>query len=48
MWELCALFGEAPSILPERLSGLLLALAEVPQVAGADVGPLEVSLENSN
>ena len=46
VWDLCALFGEALSVLSERFSRFLLALAEVPQIARVDVGPLEVSLEH--
>jgi len=44
--ELRALLGEASSILLERFSTFLLALAEVPRIAGADVGLLEVSLKH--
>ena len=44
--ELCALICEASSIISEGFSRFLLALAEVPRIAGADVGPLEVSLEH--
>ena len=43
--ELRALLGEASSILSERFSSFLLAFAEIPQVAGADVGSFEISLE---
>jgi hypothetical protein len=46
VWEICALLGEASSVLSERFSRFLLALAEVPQIARADVGPLEISLEH--
>jgi hypothetical protein len=40
------LFGEASSVLPERFSTFLLALAKVSRIAKADVGLLEVSLEH--
>ena len=46
MRELRALFGEASSVLLERFSRFLLALAEVPRIAEADIGSLEVSLEH--
>jgi len=46
VWELHVLLGEASSILVEGFPRLLLALAEIPQIAGADVGSLEVPLEN--
>jgi hypothetical protein len=48
LWELCALLREALSVLSKRFSSFLLTIAEVPQVARADVGPLEISLEHSN
>jgi hypothetical protein len=48
VWELCALLGEASGVLSERFSSFLLTLAEIPRVAGADVGSLEISLEHSN
>ena len=44
--ELHGLFGEASSVLPERFSTFLLALAKVSRIAKADVGLLEVSLEH--
>jgi hypothetical protein len=44
--ELRELLGEVSGVLSERFSRFLLALAEVPRIAGADVGPLEVSLEH--
>jgi hypothetical protein len=44
--ELHALLGEASSVLSKRFSRFLLALAEVPRIAEADVGPLEVALEH--
>ena len=46
--QLSALLREAPSILSESFSGLLFALAEIPRVAGAYVGPFEVALEHSD
>ena len=46
VWELCALLGETSSILSERFSRFLLALAEVPRIARADVSPLEISFEH--
>ena len=48
VWELCALLGEASSILSERFSRFLLALAEVPQSARADVSPLEIFFKHPN
>ena len=44
--ELYALLGEASSVLAKRFSRFLLALAEVPRIARADVSPLEVSFEH--
>ena len=46
MRELRALFGEASSVLSERFSRFLLALAEVPRIVRAYVSPLEVPLEH--
>jgi len=43
--ELRALLGEASSIFSKRFSGFLLALAEVPRIAGTCEGPLEVSIK---
>jgi len=43
--ELCALLGEALSILSERFPRFLLALAEVPRIARVDLSPLEISFE---
>jgi hypothetical protein len=44
--ELGALLREASSVLSERFSRFLLALAEVPRIAGVYVGPLEVSFKH--
>jgi hypothetical protein len=44
--ELCALLGEVSSVLSERFSRFLLPLAEVPQIARADVSPFEISFEH--
>jgi len=44
--ELGALLGEASSVLSERFSRFLLALAEVPRIARADVSPLKNSFEH--
>jgi hypothetical protein len=44
--ELIALLGEALNVLPEGLVGSLLAVAEVPGVPRAGVGPLEVANED--
>ena len=46
VWELSALLGEALSILSERFSGLLLAFAEIPQVAWSDEGPFQIPFEH--
>jgi len=48
VWELRALLGEASSVLLERFSRVLLAFAEVPRIAEADVGPLKVSFKHLN
>jgi hypothetical protein len=44
--ELGTLPGETPDVILEGFTWLLLAAPEVPRVAGAHVGPLEVSLEH--
>jgi len=44
--ELGALVGEASSILSERFSRFLLALTEVPRIAGVYVSPLEVPFKH--
>ena len=41
-------FREMSSVLSEKLSRFLLALAKVPRIARADVGPVEVSVEHSD
>jgi hypothetical protein len=46
--KLGALFGETPDIVTERLIRLLFTTPEVPRVAGAHVGPLEVPFEHSH
>jgi len=46
--ELGVLLREATSILSERFSRFLLALAEVPWVAKADVSPLEVPFKHAD
>jgi hypothetical protein len=46
--KLGALFGETPDIVMQRLVRLLFTTPEVPRVAGAHVGPLEVPLEHSH
>jgi hypothetical protein len=46
--KLSALFGETPDIVMERLVRLLFTTLEVPTVARAHVGPLEVSLKHSH
>ena len=43
VWELVALPGEAPDVPTEGLSGLLMAVLEVPWVHRAFVHALEVS-----
>jgi hypothetical protein len=44
--ELGALLGETSDVVPEGFTRLLLAALEIPRVAGAHVGSLEVSLEH--
>jgi hypothetical protein len=46
--KLGALFGETPDIITERLVRLLFTTPEVPRVAGAHIGPLEVPFEHSH
>jgi hypothetical protein len=46
--KLGALFGETPDIVTQRLVRLLFTTPEVPRVAGAHIGPLEVPLEHSH
>jgi hypothetical protein len=46
--KLGALFGETLDIVMQRLVRLLFTTPEVPRVAGAHVGPLEVPLEHSH
>jgi hypothetical protein len=43
-----ALLGDTSSVLSEGFFGFFLALAEVPRIAWENVGPFEVSLENSD
>jgi hypothetical protein len=38
--------GEAPDVIPEGFTWFLLAALEVPRVAEAHVGPLEISLKH--
>jgi hypothetical protein len=40
------LLGETPDVIPEGFTWLLLTALEVPRVARAHVGSLEVSLEH--
>jgi hypothetical protein len=42
------LFGETPDVIPEGFTWLLFAASEIPQVAGAHVGSLEVPLKHSH
>jgi hypothetical protein len=44
--KLSALFGETPNIVMEGLARLLFTVAEVPGVARAQVGSLEIPLEH--
>jgi hypothetical protein len=44
--ELGTLPGEAPDVIPEGFTRFLLATPEIPRVAEAHVGSLEVSLEH--
>jgi hypothetical protein len=44
--ELGTLPGEAPDVIPEGFTRFLLAAPEVPRVAGAHIGPLEISLKH--
>jgi hypothetical protein len=46
--ELGALLGETPDVISEGFTRLLLAASEIPRVAGAHVGSLEVPLEHSH
>jgi hypothetical protein len=46
--ELGALLGEIPDVIPEGFTWLLLAASEIPRVARAYVGSLEVLLEHSH
>jgi hypothetical protein len=45
--KLDALFRETPDIVTERLVWLLFTTPEIPRVAWAHVGPLEVPFEHS-
>ena len=45
-WERVALLGEAPNVVPQGLTGLLLTTLEVPRVASVNVRALKVSDEN--
>jgi hypothetical protein len=42
------LLGETPDVIPKEFTRLLLAASEIPRVAGAYVGSLEVPLEHSH
>ena len=44
--ERVALLGEAPNVVPQGLTGLLLTTLEVPRVAEPDVRALKVFDEN--
>jgi hypothetical protein len=46
--ELSALLGEMPDVILEGFTRLLLVASEIPRVAGAHVGSLEVPLEHSH
>ena len=45
-WQRVALLGEAPDVVAQGLTGLLLAALEVPRVASVNVRALKVSDEN--
>jgi hypothetical protein len=42
------LLGETPDVIPEGFTRLLFVASEIPRVAGAHVGSLEVPLEHSH